>query len=47
MPTVGTGKKKKKFAYTTAGKKRATEYAKKTGKKIKKAGKKIKKKAYS
>ena len=41
MPTVGTGKKKKKFAYTKAGKRKAKEYAKKTGKKLKK------KKAYS
>ena len=36
MPTVGTGKKKKKFAYTEAGKKKATAYAKKIGKKVKK-----------
>jgi len=32
MPKVG----KKKFAYTTKGKKKAKAYAKKTGKKIKK-----------
>lgn len=30
MPTVG----KKKFPYTTAGKKQAAAYAKKTGKKV-------------
>jgi hypothetical protein len=30
MPTVG----KKKFSYTTAGKKKAATYAKKTGKKV-------------
>lgn len=41
MPTVGTGKKKKKFPYTKAGQKAAKVYAKKTGKKLKK------KKAYS
>ena len=44
MPTVGTGKTKKKFAYTEAGKKKAKVYAKKTGKKVKK---KVKKKVYS
>ena len=31
MPTVG----KKKFAYSAEGKKKAKEYAKKTGKKLK------------
>ena len=36
MPTVG----KKKFAYTTKGKKAAKDYAKKTGKKV------VKKKMY-
>jgi hypothetical protein len=35
MPTVGTGKKKKRFAYTAFGKKKAKAYAKKTGKKVK------------
>ena len=43
MPTVGTGKKKKRFAYSEAGKKKAKAYAKKTGKKVKK----VKRKAYS
>ena len=33
MPTVGNGKKRV-FAYTKAGKKRAKEYAKRTGKKV-------------
>jgi hypothetical protein len=36
MPTVGKGKKKKKFPYTRKGKDDAIKYAKKTGKKIKK-----------
>ena len=36
MPTVGKGKKKKKFPYTLAGKRDAEALAKKTGKKIKK-----------
>tara|TARA_R100000656_G_scaffold104517_1_gene76701 strand:- start:358 stop:480 length:123 start_codon:yes stop_codon:yes gene_type:complete len=36
MPTVGSGKKKKKFKYTKSGQKAAKKYAKKTGKKIKK-----------
>jgi len=36
MPTVGTGKKKKKFPYTRKGKKAATTYAKKTGMKVRK-----------
>jgi|TARA_R100000789_G_scaffold90192_1_gene87609 hypothetical protein len=36
MPTVGKGKKKKKFPYTKKGEEAATKYAKKTGKKIKK-----------
>ena len=35
MPTVGTGKKKKRFSYSEAGKKKAKAYAKKTGKKVK------------
>jgi len=39
MPTVGTGKKKKTFKYTKAGKMKAMEYAKKTGKKLKKTKK--------
>ena len=34
MPTVGKGKSKKKFPYTTKGKKAATAYAKKTKKKV-------------
>ena len=37
MPTVGKGKKKKKFKYTKAGETAAKTYAKKTGKKVKKA----------
>jgi len=35
MPTVGKGKKKKKFKYTKAGMKKAKAYAKRTGKKVK------------
>lgn len=38
MPTVGKGKKKKVFAYTRAGKKKAATYAKKTGSKVMKKG---------
>jgi hypothetical protein len=37
MPTVGNGKKKV-FEYTKAGKKKAKQYAKRTGKKIVKKG---------
>ena len=36
MPTVGKGKKKKKFPYTVPGKRAAAALAKKTGKKVKK-----------
>jgi len=35
MPTVGKGKNKKKFPYSKEGKKKAKEFAKKTGQKIK------------
>ena len=34
MPTVGTGKNAKHFAYTKAGEKAAASYARKTGKKM-------------
>ena len=36
MPTVGSGKKKKKFKYDKMGKKAAKKYAKKISKKVKK-----------
>ena len=36
MPTVGTGKKKRTFKYTKAGKMKAAKYAKKTGSRAKK-----------
>ena len=35
MPTVGKGRKKKKFSYTASGKKKARAYAKKAGKTVK------------
>jgi hypothetical protein len=38
MPTVGTGKKKKKFPYTKKGKQAAAAYAKKTRKKVGRTG---------
>jgi hypothetical protein len=38
MPTVGTGKKKKKFPYTKKGRQAAAVYAKKTRKKVRRAG---------
>ena len=34
MPTVGTGKKKKKFDYTTKGMKQAGEYAASTNQRV-------------
>jgi hypothetical protein len=34
MPTVGKGKKQKKFSYSKSGVKAAARYAKKTGQKM-------------
>jgi hypothetical protein len=34
MPTVGKGKKQKKFSYSKSGVKAAAKYAKKTGQKM-------------
>jgi hypothetical protein len=34
MPTVGKGKKQKKFSYSKSGVKAAARYAKKTGQKV-------------
>ena len=39
MPTVGTGDNKKHFSYTTAGKKAAAMYGKKTGQPVQMPGK--------